>query len=90
MATEESIAQISRRLDQAPVEMIVTLAETKISTKDLIELRVGDIITTDADSQGLLEVSVAGLAKFQASPGAYRGQTAIQIEETVDPAPATA
>ena len=83
-ATEESIGQISRRLDHANVELVVTLAESQISTKDLIELRVGDIIATDMDVEGLLEVSVAGLPKFQASPGAFRGQKAIQIERSLE------
>ena len=83
-ATEESIGQIGRRLDHANVELVVTLAESTISTKDLIELRVGDIITTDVDVEGLLEVSVAGLPKFEASPGAFRGQKAIQIERTLE------
>ena len=80
-ASEESKAQISRRLDAATVELVVTLAESKISTKDLIELRVGDIITTDMDVEAPLEVSIAGLPKFHASPGAFRGQKAVQIEQ---------
>src|SRR5215475_12032840 len=48
-STPETRAALGQRLDAAHVEMVVTLAETKITTADLIGLRVGDIITTDKD-----------------------------------------
>jgi flagellar motor switch protein FliM len=83
-ASPESIHQISRQLNTANVELIVTLAESKISTKDLLELRVGDVITTEKDAAGMLEVAVQGVPKFFASPGAFRGRTAIQVEQSVD------
>jgi flagellar motor switch protein FliM len=51
----------------------------------LIGLRVGDIITTDKDVHSPLTVSVEGVEKFRARPGAFKGRKAFQIEE---PAPA--
>ncbi len=84
--SEESIQQISRQLDPATVELVVTLVDTHINTKDLLELRVGDIISTDKDAGGLMDVDIAGMTKFLASPGAFRGKKAIQIEQTVDAA----
>lgn len=83
-ATEVTMAHIRGQLDDALVELVVTLAKSQISTKDLLELRVGDIITTDADSQGFLDISVEGVPKFHALPGAYRGQKAIQIETAIE------
>ncbi len=83
-ATEATMAHIRGQLDDALVELVVTLAKSQISTKDLLELRVGDIITTDADSQGYLDISVEGVPKFHALPGAYRGQKAIQIETAIE------
>ena len=44
-----------------------TLAETKISTSDLIGLRVGDIITTEKDVHRPLDVAVRDAPKFHAS-----------------------
>jgi flagellar motor switch protein FliM len=79
-ATKETRAAISQRLDQSEVEVIVTLAETKITTSDLIGLRVGDIITTDKDIHLPLDVAVQGEPKFHASVGAYKGCKAIRIE----------
>ena len=77
--TEESIQQVSKRLDGALVEMVATLASSRITTADLLGLRVGDIVTTEQDIRGLLEISIEGVAKFHASPGTIKGHKAIQI-----------
>lgn len=79
-ATPQTREAISRRLDAARVELVVTLAHTRITTADLIGLRVGDLITTDKDIREPLEVRVQGTTKFYASPGAYKGCKAIRIE----------
>ncbi|MBM4002809.1 MAG: flagellar motor switch protein FliM [Planctomycetes bacterium] len=79
----ETVAAIAKRMDRSLVEMVVTLAETTITTEDLVGLRVGDIITTDKDVHAPLEVAVAGVTKFEASPGAYRGFKAVQVATPV-------
>ena len=60
------------------------LAETKITSVDLLELRVGDIITTDQDVGSLLPASVEGVPKFRVRPGAVKGQKAFQVQEPID------
>jgi flagellar motor switch protein FliM len=82
-ATPESIKLLERRLRGAKVELVVDLARTRISTRDLIGLRIGDIITTEQDVQSLLLVSLCGLTKFQARPGALKGRKAICIESVL-------
>ncbi len=77
--TAESIDQMSRQIAGAVVELVIELAEAEISTKDLIGLRVGDIITTEQDIHAPLSVSVQGTPKFKACPGALKGRKAIQI-----------
>ena len=79
-ATEQTRDAIRRQLQAAHVEMVVTLAETRITTADLIGLRVGDIITTDKDVHSPLEVAVQGISKFLASPGRLKGHKAIQVQ----------
>jgi flagellar motor switch protein FliM len=80
-ATPQTREAIGRQLDQAQVELVVTLAQTQITTGDLIGLRVGDIITTDKDIHVPLEVAVQGTTKFHATAGAFKGCKAIRIEE---------
>ncbi|MFV1963857.1 MAG: flagellar motor switch protein FliM [Pirellulaceae bacterium] len=84
-ANAETQKTISRQLEGALVELVVTLAETRITTADLIGLRVGDIITTDKDVRAPLEVGVQGSKKFLASPGSLKGQKAIQIQDPMKP-----
>jgi flagellar motor switch protein FliM len=84
-STPESAQQISRRIDRSVVDIVVTLAESTISTDDLLGLRIGDIITTDKDVRQPLEVAVQGMTKFHASPGAMKGKKAVQIEAVLPP-----
>jgi flagellar motor switch protein FliM len=83
-ATPENIERITKQLNGAVVEVVVELAETSISTSDLIGLRVGDIIATEKDVQRPLVVSVEGRPKFHAQPGAFKGHKAIQVLGAID------
>jgi flagellar motor switch protein FliM len=82
-ATPENIERISTQLNGAIVDVVVELAETSISTSDLIGLRVGDIIATEKDVERPLIVSVEGRPKFHAQPGAFKGRKAIQVIGTI-------
>src|SRR5688572_3245994 len=82
-ATPENIERISNQLNGAVVDVVVELAETNISTSDLIGLRVGDIIATEKDVDRPLVVSVEGRPKFHAQPGAFKGRKAIQVIGTI-------
>jgi flagellar motor switch protein FliM len=81
----KSQAQIADGIREAQVEVVVTLAETTVTTGDLIGLRVGDIITTDKDIRTPLHLAVEGVTKFEAAPGCYKGRKAVQIHERFDP-----
>lgn len=79
-SSPESIKRVSQNLQGSVVELRVKLAETRISTGDMIGLRVGDIITTDKDVNTPIVVSIEGVEKFSAHAGAFKGRKAIQIE----------
>jgi flagellar motor switch protein FliM len=79
-STQETQAAIGHRLDEAKLDLVVTLAESHITTGDLIGLRVGDIIATEKDVRLPLDVAVQGTTKFHASPGAFKGRKAIRLE----------
>ena len=82
-ATPESFEQISRSLRNASVELKVRLAQTRITTAELIGLRVGDIITTAKSVHSPLLVTVERVPKFRAAPGAYKGHKAIRVDEVI-------
>jgi len=84
--TPETIERISRSLRGSLVELKVRLAGTRITTKDLIGLRVGDVITTEKGAHSPLVAFVQGVPKFHVSPGAFKGRKAIRVEQIlVDP-----
>lgn len=76
--------RIGRLLRTSMVQLVVELAKTHITTSDLINLRVGDIITTRKDIHTPLVVKVEGIPKFLARPGIFKGHKAICIEEIVN------
>jgi flagellar motor switch protein FliM len=82
-ATPETKAALGRQLDDAKIEVVVTLANTKITTGDLIGLRVGDVITTDKDIHQALDVAVQGTTKFHAHAGAFKGCKAIRVDAPI-------
>jgi flagellar motor switch protein FliM len=79
----ELLTRITQNLHDAEVELVVDLAETRITTSELIGLRVGDVIKTDKDVNSPLVVSVQGMEKFQAKVGQLKGQKAIRIDAVV-------
>jgi flagellar motor switch protein FliM len=80
-ATPDTTQRITQNLKGALVQLVAQLADTKISTGDLIGLRVGDIITTEKDVNTPILISVEGVAKYNARLGAFKGRKAIRIDE---------
>jgi flagellar motor switch protein FliM len=85
--TPQSIQQISRQLTGSVVEVVVDLAETHIATSDLIELQVGDVITTEKDVHQPLVVSIEGRPKYHAEAGVFKGRKAVQVTEIISDRP---
>lgn len=84
-ATDESKQKIGGSLRGSAVNLVVELARTNITTKELFELRVGDVLTTSKGIESPAIVNVEGVPKFHARVGAYRGHKAIRVEETIEP-----
>jgi len=83
-ATPESIQRIRSTVCTSLVELKVWLAHTRINTGELVSLRVGDIITTEKDIRSPLVVSVEGIPKFRARPGALKGHKAVLIDSPIE------
>lgn len=83
-ASRESIQRLSDQIGGAVVELVVDLAETHISTADLLGLRVGDIITTEKDIHTPLVLCVEGQPKFHTTAGALKGRKAIRVTDEIE------
>lgn len=83
-ASEESIQQIGRALRNSLVELRVRLAQTRITTGELVTLQVGDIITTQKDVRSPMLVTIEGVPKFRAAPGSFKGHKAFQVVDLIE------
>ncbi len=83
-ATDATRRQIAENVDAAKVNVVVTLARSRIKTSDLLGLSVGDIITTEQDIDRPLELAIQDIPKFHATAGAYKGKKAIQIQSMME------
>lgn len=86
-ATTEDTRRTTRNLNRATVELVAELANSSITTGELVNLRIGDVITTDHDSKRPLLVRVAGVDRFLARPGAFKGHKAVLVDDIIAPPP---
>jgi flagellar motor switch protein FliM len=73
------ISRFKDRLLETPVEMVVRLGRTQLSGRQLVNLRVGDILVLDTDTEDLLTAEVQGVRKFTGTPGFVKGNRAFQV-----------
>lgn len=74
---------LQTNVSRAKVEMVVNLAQTTITARELMTLEVGDVIMTEKDKKSPLEVYIEGKPKYEASPGAVKGKKAIRIGDPI-------
>lgn len=70
-------------IGQANVGMVVQLAETTLTARDLMNLSVGDVIVTEKDIAEGLKVLVEGRPMFLAHPGVLKGHKAIRVMQAI-------
>ncbi|NLE37862.1 MAG: FliM/FliN family flagellar motor switch protein [Pirellulaceae bacterium] len=83
-AAAEEVERIGRALAGALVEFRVELARTRVTAAEVLNLGVGDIITTDQRVDRPLAVEVDGHVAFHVRPGTHEGRKAVRIEKRLD------
>ncbi len=78
------IRRLSERLCETNVNLLVNLGSTTIHGKELMSLKIGDVIQLDNDINTSLMVNVEGVAKFAGMIGNSRGNKAIKITEIIE------
>jgi flagellar motor switch protein FliM len=61
----------------------VNLGETEIKLRDMMSLKVGDVIPLDQDATGEFEVEIEGIKKFLGYYGIHHGTVAVQVTRPV-------
>jgi len=83
-ATPQTIKQISKDIRNMKALVKVKLVDTTMKVHEFVNLKVGDVLCTQKRATSPLLVSVEGIPKYWASPGKFKGYTAIEIEENIE------
>jgi len=75
---------IKEQLLDTDVDIKVNLGETEIKLKDLMTLKIGDVIPLTQDSSGELDVQVENVKKFKGYYGVHHGTVAMQITRQIE------
>lgn len=74
---------IQEQLLETDMNIKVNLGETEIKLRDLMTLKVGDVIPLDQDASGEFDVEVEGVKKFKGYYGIHHGTVAVQVTRPV-------
>lgn len=75
---------IKEQLLETDIDIKINLGETEIKLKDLMELKVGDVIPLTQDSSGELDIQVEQVKKFKGYYGIHHGTVAVQVTRPVE------
>jgi flagellar motor switch protein FliM len=73
-----------KTIDDASVDVQITLAETPIDAEALADLRVGDIIATETAIDSPVIVTMDGTDRFLGKAGVYQGRKAVRLTEAIE------
>jgi flagellar motor switch protein FliM len=73
-----------RHLEETPLNIAVELGTTTISPRQLLDLKLGDVIPLRTDATAELSVEVEEVGRFRGLYGSSRGSRAIQVTQVVE------
>lgn len=77
--TSDDHWRIEEVLARAPATLSADLADKRMAIRDLLALRVGDLLPLDRETGSPVKVKVAGIPKFLASFGSRKNRRAVRI-----------
>lgn len=77
-------AIIKEQLLDTNISVKVNLGETEIKLKDMMGLKVGDVIPLTQDSSGELDIQVEEVKKFKGYYGIHHGTVAVQVTRQIE------
>jgi flagellar motor switch protein FliM len=81
--TEEDLAQLTRNVERASVDLQVELGKTHVSLRDLVALKPGDVLVFDKPTSEPLVAKINDKEKFKVYPGMHRDKLAVQVSKIV-------
>ena len=73
-----------RHLEETELNISVELGRTQMSMRQLLDLKLGDVVPLQTDASAEIAVAVEGVTRFRGLFGASRGSQAVQVTEIVE------
>ncbi len=77
------IREFRKAMLQAEVDLTVRLGGTDLKAKDLINLKIGDVLRLNRYASEPIDILVEGVKKFMGVPGVFKGNKAVRIVSKV-------
>jgi flagellar motor switch protein FliM len=77
-------ATIRSQLIETAVNVNVNLGESEITLNELMDLKVGDVISLNQDTTGEFDILVEGTPKFKGFYGIHHGSVAVQVTRPIE------
>jgi len=68
------------KITQTSIPVSVILGQTKLTVEEFIRLEIGDVLRTNIQANGNVQIEIGGITRFHGKPGVSNGHLAIQIE----------
>ncbi|RBH42071.1 flagellar motor switch protein FliM, partial [Pseudomonas sp. MWU13-2860] len=72
---------MTHQVQAAEVELVATLAQTKVTLGQILNLKNGDVVMLDIPER--VEADVSGIPVFEASYGTVQGRYALKVEQVL-------
>ena len=72
--------RLKEGLMSSSLELVAQLGRTHLLTREVRDLKIGDVILLDRYASDCIDVYVDGIPKLKAYPGVHRGNQALQIQ----------
>ena len=73
-----------RHLEETELDCSVELGSTDVTLRQVLALKIGDVIALKSDASAELPVQVEGVVRYRGLYGSSRGSKAIQVTEMVE------
>ena len=83
VADKEWTNSFEKGLRCASVNLAVELGKTKLSGREVINLKKGDVISLDRYCSDSLDVYAEDVLKFKGQPGIYKGNRAVEVSKFI-------
>jgi len=82
-STAETVESLTKVMKETKVPFVARVGQTQITVRDMLRLKVGDVVRLNSSPNNEIEVLIEGLVKLMGRPGVSSKKKAMQITRIV-------